>query len=110
MPRSWTNRLRNAKENGAKIVCSVAPYEGWEVTYLPRFPKDHAPWVIIALQIYPNTTFRYSGRECHAIVPAESGVTDCACCGSHIYVENIRVANYCDDCPDHEACEEIHEF
>lgn len=28
----------------------------------------------------------------------QSGVTDCACCGIHIMVNNINRENYCDGC------------
>jgi hypothetical protein len=38
-------------------------------------------------------------------VITHSGVTDCACCGEHIMVNDIRVANLCDWCTE-EGCTE----
>lgn len=64
MTRSFTNRLLTAQENGAVIVCSMAPYLNWEVTYSPRHSRDGEPWTIAG-------SFRYSGRECHAMTRAE---------------------------------------
>lgn len=62
MTRSLTDRLKRAMENGAVIVCSMAPYENWEVTYDPRHSRDPEPWTVAG-------SFRYSGRECHAMTP-----------------------------------------
>lgn len=63
MTRSYTDRLLKAQENGAIIVCSMAPYENWEVTYDPRHKRDGEPWTVSGL--------RYSGRQCHAMTRAE---------------------------------------
>lgn len=61
MPRSETAKLLNRMERyGAVIVCSMAPYENWEVTYAPRSKTDREPWTVAG-------HYRYSGRECHAM-------------------------------------------
>lgn len=63
--RNYTRELRRAQEQGAKIVCSVAPYEGTEVEYDTGFARSHPqPWLV------PGTGIRYSGRECHAVTEA----------------------------------------
>jgi hypothetical protein len=56
---SRTATLLQARQEGAVIVCSLAPYEGRPVEYRPRHRRDAQPWVLGA--------FRYSGRECHAV-------------------------------------------
>ena len=63
--RNYTRELRRAKDQGAKIVCSVAPYEGMGVEYLPRQKGDPQPWYV------PGRAhgIRYSGRECRAVGP-----------------------------------------
>lgn len=60
--RNFTAELKKAQEQGAKIVCSMAPYEGEEMVYQPRKQGDPSPWV----RKSGSTLFRYSGRECHA--------------------------------------------
>jgi hypothetical protein len=36
---------------------------------------------------------------------AESGVTDCACCGDHLMVNDISALNFCDACTE-DGCTE----
>lgn len=62
MARNFTRELLKAQHEGARIVCSVAPYEGHAVNYAPRTTRDPQPWVLTGSQ----GLFRYSGRECHA--------------------------------------------
>lgn len=68
MPRSFTARLKAAQANGARIVCSVAPYEGWTVVHLARHDRDPQPW-ILATDRAAAYAMRFSGRECHAVAP-----------------------------------------
>jgi hypothetical protein len=63
--RNYTRELRRAADQGAKIVCSVAPYAGVEVDYSPRKKGDPQPWVLVDQKSSP-TPFRYSGCECRA--------------------------------------------
>jgi hypothetical protein len=63
--RNYTRELRRAQEQGAKVVCSVAPYEGTEMAYRPLKKGDPKPWVPVG-QKSSLTPFRYSGRECRA--------------------------------------------
>jgi hypothetical protein len=62
--RSYTDRLLTAQRNGAVIVCSMAPWQGQEVTHDPRHPRDGEPWTVAG--------YRFSGRFCHATVRAEA--------------------------------------
>jgi hypothetical protein len=64
--RNYTRELRRAKEQGAKIVCSVAPFHGVEVEYMPRQKGDPQPWRISG---HRTGGLRYSGRECQAVWP-----------------------------------------
>lgn len=57
MVRSKSNRLNNAKNNGATIKSP----SGKPVTYDSRGPRDDRPWV----DAQGN---RYSGTECNATV------------------------------------------
>lgn len=66
--RNYTRELKIARDQGAKIVCSVAPYEGTPVEYRPLKKGDPKPWVP-AGQKSSLTPFRYSGRECHPVGP-----------------------------------------
>jgi hypothetical protein len=66
--RNFTAELKKAQEQGAKIVCSMAPYEGYEMVYEPRKTGDPSPWKLKA-----GSDFRYSGRECHADWPEGTG-------------------------------------
>jgi len=65
--RNYTRELRRAQEQGAKIVCSMVPFEGTEVTYSPRAKGDPQPWVPEQNGHMPDVEYRYSGRECHAV-------------------------------------------
>lgn len=69
MSRNYTRELRRAKEQGAKIVCSMAPFEGVEVQYAPRTKGDPQPWRPEQTGRMPDVEYRYSGRECHAVGP-----------------------------------------
>ena len=67
MANSWSQKLRILRdERKATIVCSVAPYQGEEVEFAPRYETDREPWV---LKNRPFTTLRFSGRECHPVYP-----------------------------------------
>lgn len=68
--RNYSAELLAAQENGQKIVCSMAPYEGDEVAYAPRRLRDPRPWTFTetASAAY-HGMFRYTGRECHAVDP-----------------------------------------
>jgi hypothetical protein len=69
--RNYTAELQAAFENGAEIVCSVAPYEGWPVVHQPRRARDPLPWVFTSENgIHP--AYRYSGRDCHAVPLSEA--------------------------------------
>lgn len=57
MSRSKSNRLNNAKDNGATIKSKG----GKKVTYDSRGPRDDKPWV-------DQDGNRYSGPECDATV------------------------------------------
>lgn len=79
MALNWTQKLRKAAdERQALIVCSVAPYDGQPVEYAPRYTTDRQPWVIWSkTRRDPKTgkwevLYRYSGRECHAVLPKET--------------------------------------
>lgn len=54
---TWTARLKKAMDEGALIVCSMQPHQGWPVGYSPRSARDPQPWTCNGV--------RYSGRECH---------------------------------------------
>lgn len=69
MSRNYTRELRREKSQGAKIVCSVAPFDGEPVDYQPRQKGDSKPWKLADRQGQPYEGFRYSGRECHAVGP-----------------------------------------
>lgn len=58
MPRSQSNRLRNAQANGATIV---ATDDGSEVTYDSKGPRDDKPW-------QKSDGERRSGKDCKATV------------------------------------------
>jgi hypothetical protein len=60
---SHTAQLLQASSAGEVVVCSMAPYVNWEVTYAPRYPRDPEPWTVAG--------YRYSGRECHAMTRAD---------------------------------------
>lgn len=64
--RNYSKELHDAEKNGAQIVCSVAPYEGTQVHYQPRRPRDPKPWTFTENGRSYRGQFRYSGRECHA--------------------------------------------
>lgn len=67
MARSYTAKLLAAQDKGATVVCSVAPYEGVRVEYEPGASGHHpSPWYVL------GTGLRYSGRECHAVWPAQA--------------------------------------
>jgi hypothetical protein len=68
--RNATSRLRRAMESGQVIVCSMAPYEGEPMKYLPRHTRDPRPWVLVG-QAHARDPFRYSGLECHVHTPRE---------------------------------------
>ncbi len=70
--RNYTRELRRAADQGAKIVCSVAPYAGVEVDYSPRQKGDPQPWRVPGIR----NGLRYSGRECHAVRPGDGPRTD----------------------------------
>jgi hypothetical protein len=61
--RHYTNELRSAKHQGAKIVCSMQPYRGRIVVHRPRRGNDPQPWVLLA----GPGNMRFSGRECSAV-------------------------------------------
>lgn len=63
---NYTRALRRAQEQGARIVCSVAPFSEVPVKYMPRFKEDPHPWVLDRLP-RPVLEYRYSGRECRAV-------------------------------------------
>ncbi|MGW0061399.1 hypothetical protein ACWDTT_15915 [Streptosporangium sandarakinum] len=63
-PSSYTGELLAAQAAGKRIVCSMQPYVGWEMTYDPRRTGDPKPWRITDLLA---DRFRYSGRECYAV-------------------------------------------
>lgn len=63
--RNYTRELRRAQEQGATIVCSVAPYHGHAVVYDPTVKGDPKPWRLDGLA-GDGPDFRYSGRECQA--------------------------------------------
>jgi len=63
----YTAELRKAKDEGAKIVCAMQPYEGREVDYVPRRAGDPQPWL---LRVGPGDFYRYNGRECRAEGPS----------------------------------------
>lgn len=69
--RNYTRELRRAQEQGAKIVCSMAPYEGKPVTYSPREKGDPKPWIFRNPE-ENDWGYRYSGRECHAVVTVKT--------------------------------------
>lgn len=73
MSRNYTRELRRAQEQGAKIVCSMAPYDGTPVTYSPRMKGDPTPWTMTLPTATPGktVTYYYSGRECHAVRPGD---------------------------------------
>jgi primosomal protein N' len=68
MSRRYTAKLLKAQEQGAEIVCSAAPYEGHKMEYAPRHQGDPAPWVLTGTEVQ---SFRYTGRECHAMKDGE---------------------------------------
>lgn len=53
-----TLKLRKALAKGAKIVCSFQPYEGEEMLYDPRTPRDPQPW-----RLKSTDLFRYRAGE-----------------------------------------------
>lgn len=63
MARNFTQELKDAVNEGSRVVCSLAPYEGQLVEYRPRSESDPSPWVLTS---WPDG-YRYSGRECHAV-------------------------------------------
>lgn len=68
--RNYSAELLKALENGQKIVCSMAPYEGDGMVYNPRRLRDPRPWTFAENSGAPyHGMFRYSGRECHAVHP-----------------------------------------
>lgn len=60
--RNYTQELLKAQREGKTIVISLQPYDGIPVRYEPRHTKDPLPWVA-------DLPYRFSGRECHAVVP-----------------------------------------
>jgi len=66
--RRFTQELLHAQKQGQRIVVSLAPYEGAEVVYDPRFPGDACPWLIKGGKDTGMNRFR--GRECHAVEQA----------------------------------------
>lgn len=60
---TYSQDLRRAAGQGAKIVCVLPPYEGRTVTYLPRVVGDSRPWSVDGEPFI----IRYSGRECRAV-------------------------------------------
>jgi hypothetical protein len=74
MAKNWTQKLRQAQDKyGARIVCSLAPHEGEDVVYRPRWVTDREPWILAEYDGMPVPLkgYRYSGRECHAIYPGK---------------------------------------
>lgn len=65
MPRSNTNRLRNAMAAGANIICDHGEYKGLTVVYSPRHEHDALPWTIL------GTRVRMGGDACRAVHPDE---------------------------------------
>jgi hypothetical protein len=62
MARNFTRELRKAHRRGVnKVVCSLAPWDGREVAYMPRGEHDPLPWVFLHDQ--PQEV-RFNGREC----------------------------------------------
>lgn len=65
---TWSKKLRSVQKNrGVRILCSVAPYDGQEVDFQPRYETDREPWVLKGV----DSPYRYSGRECHPDLPKE---------------------------------------
>lgn len=68
--RNYTVELRKAQKNGAKIVASMQPHEGVEMEYAPRKKGDPSPWVFANRPHSESSSwYRYTGRECHAVLP-----------------------------------------
>lgn len=67
MARNFTQELLKAQSAGQRIVCSVAPYEDQPMEYKPRHGRDPLPWVAVGMSAETQKTWRYSGRECHAV-------------------------------------------
>ena len=70
--RNYSQELLKAQEDGRKVVCSVAPYEGLEMAYAPRRPRDPLPWVPADQYTRSGSysgMYRYSGRQCHDVHP-----------------------------------------
>ncbi|AUG87174.1 hypothetical protein HOS58_gp42 [Streptomyces phage Attoomi] len=61
MARSWTTELKRAQAQGARIVCSVAPWRGMDVEYVP----ERRVWMLKDDAAENPVTF--TGRECHAV-------------------------------------------
>lgn len=75
MANSWSQKLRVLQsERKATIVCSVAPHNGEEVEFAPRYTTDREPWVLKA----DPDSYRYSGRECHPVYPKKGDDGDSA--------------------------------
>jgi hypothetical protein len=55
--------LRQAQNNGARILCGVAPYEGTDMLYRPRNDHDSTPWILTTQEDSPHA-YRYTGLEC----------------------------------------------
>jgi hypothetical protein len=72
MALNWTGKLRKAeREHRARILCSVEPYVGEPVVYLPRYEFDRTPWVLsrFANAESSGNEYRYTGKDCHPVYP-----------------------------------------
>lgn len=64
--RNYTQELLAAQAKGQRIVCSVAPWVNDAMEYAPRKKGDPKPWKPVGWG-FPESIYRFSGRECHAV-------------------------------------------
>jgi hypothetical protein len=64
--RNYTRELRGQQAKGWVVVASLQPFDGEPMEYAPRSKGDPKPWKPVGFGS-PRSTYRYSGRECHAV-------------------------------------------
>lgn len=75
MALNHTQKLRRAKDDGAKIVCSVGVHSGCEVAYRPRWTTDKKPWLLTYAEsngMQDKAYYRYTGLECRPVRSEEN--------------------------------------
>lgn len=61
-----TGQLRNALDNGARVVSTAPGFLGLDVVYAPRAPREFRPWALAC-----DLSVHLSARECRAVYPTE---------------------------------------